>query len=404
VKRIFENPVRSLASASTAGIEDSGAKLVKQICLQARAIVSSKYYIKEDAELDIESLLKITPPEVQPLFREPTASATILLHRAFLHLTSKSLAHASPLTFPLARRAHRFGLYFHLPLYAQIITSSAIHSEFPVPLIVEFSNLACQSLQVALEPRFFSDPLIQLIKRNRFRDALDVLVAMRDRFDIHALPTDVAAKMLAHLKEQLKEELEFTKYPDDYDKASELAISLYGSLVEEMGERRESNLIEKLSKDLDSMIEALESILIQLQYDDEDLDDDSDGEDDVDHGVSNGGIKELLRLMRNHPAYSDDLFDALIESLYGDSRQDDNPFPIKFEAKSNSEGGGLEWYRQSDQHDHDEMVKKVVYLRDSTSWRLPDVTEQLTELNCGTEVLYSQEYEEKLIDELEAKE
>eukprot|EP00545_Synedropsis_sp_CCMP1620_P004058 CAMPEP_0119018460 /NCGR_PEP_ID=MMETSP1176-20130426/19470_1 /TAXON_ID=265551 /ORGANISM="Synedropsis recta cf, Strain CCMP1620" /LENGTH=82 /DNA_ID=CAMNT_0006972471 /DNA_START=12 /DNA_END=256 /DNA_ORIENTATION=- len=45
-----------------------------------------------------------------------------LLHRAFLHLTAKNLSHSSPtMAMELARRAHQFGLCFHLPLYEQLI-------------------------------------------------------------------------------------------------------------------------------------------------------------------------------------------------------------------------------------------------------------------------------------------
>jgi hypothetical protein len=47
---------------------------------------------------------------------------------------------------------------------------------------------------------------------------------------------------------------------------------------------------------------------------------------------------------------------------------------------------------------HDALVNDLVYIRDESSWVLPDVTSQLTKLNRGREALYTRKFEEQLLD------
>jgi hypothetical protein len=53
---------------------------------------------------------------------------------------------------------------------------------------------------------------------------------------------------------------------------------------------------------------------------------------------------------------------------------------------------------------HDEIMKEAIYLRDSTLWKLPDVTEQLEKLMDGSELLYTHAHEEQLLTEMIAAE
>lgn len=50
---------------------------------------------------------------------------------------------------------------------------------------------------------------------------------------------------------------------------------------------------------------------------------------------------------------------------------------------------------------HDAMANSLLYLRDASSWILPDVTIHVTELNGGRELLYTSMFEEQLLYALE---
>ena len=76
-----------------------------------------------------------------------------------------------------------------------------------------------------------------------------------------------------------------------------------------------------------------------------------------------------------------------------------------FEGESDSDEDDSDNYGlDSSSSFHDAMTNDIVYLQDSSSWVLPDVTSQLTKLNNGRDLLYTRKFEEQLLNTLSSEE
>lgn len=344
--------------ATQASISEQTAQ---DIFRQANTIVHSEYMKKEEAEVDAESLLESTStctPEVLSRHiydgEQAQSPETKLLHRAFLHLTSKSLSHSSPIAIQLAQRAHSFGLCFHLPLYKQIIVNAATHSRTPSHLILEMAAHACQSLHVALESSFFTAALRILVQRNLLRDALKVLTEMKERHDIRDLPNEFSLSLLSTLRDNL--------YECNEVDAADLFVALISLLDGPDPVNVDKSLMEQISDVLD-------------QYE-------GDNNDDDGFGDSDNMVDSLMEMI--------DQGGIDLQSIVSDMQQgeDDDGQTASFAFAVKPQGY------------HPEFIKDAIYLRDAASWKLPDITEQMVQLNNGAELLYSQTYEEEVLEEM----
>ena len=64
-----------------------------------------------------------------------------------------------------------------------------------------------------------------------------------------------------------------------------------------------------------------------------------------------------------------------------------------FEGESDSDEDDSDNYSlDSSSSFHDAMTNDILYLQDSSSWVLPDVTSQLTKLNNGRDMLYTRKF------------
>jgi hypothetical protein len=403
--------INSFSTLSPPKVAPTSGTDFDELSRQATTIIESKYLQKEEAEIDAALFLDSTStPEVlarAALHSKKQINSTVglqpddfskLIHRAFLHLTAKNLVHASPdMAIELARRAHRFGLCFHLPLYEQLVATVATHyaaasaitdtSDRPCSVILEMSSFACQALQVALEGRFFCSSLMALTQRNLLRDAVVVLRAMKDRHDIHTLPSDVTIQLLTILKEHV-----VAGVVDESD-ASDLMLTLHSMLLDEfedgpsevMGE--EGNLLESLTDILDD-------------YDSDAFDERFGGalDDDEDD--------KFLDMLDMEPAEIREAMSAYLQQRDwspSDDQQDGDAYAIA--VYPNEQDMPVYGTTASilNRH-HDNIMKEAIYLRDSTLWKLPDVTEQLEKLMDGPELLYTHAHEEQLLTEMIAAE
>ena len=369
---------------------DSSVQTLEELCRQANTILNSKYLTKEEAEEDAQLLLHATfypEPITRALYgSSPIDDETLkLLHRAFLRLTSKTLSHASPLALCLAQRAHRFGLVLHLPLYQQLLIQAAAPSQDrePAVAILELAAVACQSLQVTLDEHFFSAALLELVQSNLLKDATIVLKAMKDRHDIVNLSTDLSYQLLSNLQDQLLLEL---GDDDDTSAATELFLTLQSALLDDDEFPNASRDMYNNNKNI-TLNEALDDLLEQYEDDnDDELQDIGDAEimDDI---ISMMNTKELSFAQVKA---------AMEEYLLQKDNNDDYPGDETTLAMTLPNP-----LFNSDATNHSPSVMKdVIYIRDASTWRLPDVTDQLIQLNNQEDIFYSRDYEAVLLHEM----
>ena len=56
--------------------------------------------------------------------------------------------------------------------------------------------------------------------------------------------------------------------------------------------------------------------------------------------------------------------------------------------------------QDNEEEELDSFAKDMVYMRDASSWMLPDVTLQLVKLNGDQDVLYTRQYEEQIFQQV----
>jgi len=98
-------------------------------------------------------------------------------------------------------------------------------------------------------------------------------------------------------------------------------------------------------------------------------------------------------------------FDGIdIDESDSDEDDSDSDSDLEDESHSDEDDSDDDYSSDSSSSFHDAMTNDIVYLRDSSSWVLPDVTSQLTKLNNGRDLLYTRKFEEQLLNTLSSEE
>jgi hypothetical protein len=347
--------------------------------------------------LQITSKTKLLQMGISKATADTTQVKT--LHQAFIVATSRCLLLVSQdasllsLALELARRAHDLQLPLHLPLHQSLCTELARHNptrqnDDLVETILEIADMAVSSLHLTLQSSFFSEALIALIQHGYFAFALELVREMKYRFDICLIDIPTIERAMKEINPQLAD----TRQESIHGR--NLIIQLLHDwkmgqqLVNEMW--RESRFAD-LFRELD-------------EYDSSEDDDDDEYLDyDLEDETKNEPTMEELCLK-----YADEILN--IGKPTRRAEQSATREGVLLQVQMNAETGDVEGFNVSssslpqdetqENEELDAFASDIIYLRDASSWMLPDVTLQLVELNGNEDVLYTRQYEEEIFQQV----
>lgn len=371
-----------------------------------------------DAMEAAQTLLAVTSP-TKPLVdaingNHPNSDDQVTsLHRAFLAVTlwCLSLVPADSsllnLSLDVARRAGILALPLHLPLYEQLAKAVAQHSRESScsAMIFEVSRWAGSMLLVPVHASFFNEPLVLLVKRQKIREAIILLNGIMARHDIDSLDYETTMQILEALGD-------YADVEEDAD-AMELFLILNRSVIRDlsMQDPKTSGKAELLDDSLaapfgnDNSLEEIIELLRHLASDEED----KDGKlaDMVESILASTGsvsdlkaaMVDLIQIFKGKLATRTPPSSTSVAEKDGVSKRvvQINPADGTMESLSFSVDDATDLSSESSDNEVHDLARDMIYTRDGSLWKLPDVTEQLIELNEGRDVLYTSEYEEKLL-------
>jgi hypothetical protein len=330
---------------------------LEEIIRIATVIVESDYNQGGDIERDAARLLFATRASSFPPSRlidamksdDAAVDHAEILYQAFLRITWKAVSHnALPvLALWLAERAHRFSFVFHGQLYQQLLTLAADEDQPSSSRMVELLDAAFRCTSKPLDPYYFGDALLKLVKRRCYDEAGNVLSALINEYDVLTLPLDITIDLLSGFEETLE-----------------------GLDVEELDEMDHDPAALKLLAILDCLCHV----------------DKSNKDTYTARNTHKGTLSEAL----------DDLLEECLARASNGSTAIDTMTMDDDESDSSSSDHEQEWDDMSFAQSDPFLPADHVYSRD-TNWDLPDVMDQLRALNNNKPVLYSREYETALV-------
>lgn len=411
---ISKAPKSSTASASTTTTTTT-TRSSPQSAQEAIDAAKAMMTLTSNTKLLAEAILE----------NKANAEQVASLHQALIAVTSWCTSLVLPENvdllqhaLDLARRAHELSLPLHLPLYKSLVTAIAQYSqeETKVLTILETANLAVSALNTPFQPSFFSDALIELVNKGEIKNAVLLKKGIQTRFDVEHFDMATMLDLLGSLKEHV-----------GHEDARELIDLMWVTIDVEI-----ENIKEEIRRDSIADMLAEEADEDALTDDDSDDDDDEDSDnddeptfdfDDYDKIRSqiialteriesrrHSQAESIAALKRKIADLELDLmksFDAMKRDTPEDDKShEDGEEDSLFETDSmirqrvkvllrddDDEASNVD----EDDYETDELTKQMVYLRDSSSWMLPDVTLQLVELNGGRDVFYTRAYEEDVL-------
>lgn len=361
--------------------------------------------------LEARHLLKVTEnaPLIAQLLHHSNESKRDIssIHRAFLRITSCCLSHPEKLvdtSLSLTRRARDLCLPFHLPLCERVVSAVAMYSteEDVAATIMEISSWASLTLQIVLRPSFFHQSVVALVSRNDFRAAIHLRSAVRDRFDIDCVNSQTAMQMIRLIKDKLDENDDVAYTAED---ARELVALLQEPIMREM-EETERDLMS-LSATLNSLLEhepeTLGRILDELETDSDDDGEEQDDEFDISPETHEDLLDEAYDKHNSFESEGARVFDKWLQLQK--ERKTPSTFTIALQVDQESgKIASMHWSPSESTYPSrsaNDYARELLYIRDPDDWKLPDVTEQLTKLVNSNDLRYSEEFEDRLIEQME---
>ena len=329
------------------------------------------------------------------------------LHKAFLAVTSWCISLVSMETslvdcgLDLARRAHDLSLPLHLPLYRSLATAIAKHSDDEVvDAILETANLAVSALHVTLEGSFFSDAILCLVEKKQISQAIELRTAIKDRYDVERLDNKAELEILNAITRDigisgggkgLEDLCAMFSKPDldqllsqSWTDSSEELFENYREALREASFQLDSSSDDEFDSS-DDEFDSSDDEFYETKFDDEMME-----FDEYERNTERITQETLARL--RHIGQKTFAIRKKLSSLQGNDEtgdiEHDNVAAIAEENESSDEETG------------DDITKEMVYLRDSRTWILPDVTHQLVQLNGGRKVFYTRDYEWQIFREV----
>lgn len=361
-----------------------------------------------EAAQAVMALTSPTKPLAEAILENKANSQQVFcLHKALVAVTSWCVSlvprHERLLqsAIDLAHRAQDLSLPLNLPLYRSLVTAIAQYSkdeQDAVLTILEIANLATTALNTLLQASFFSDALLAFVQQGQIQQAIMLKQAIRNRFDVVHLDRQATLKILQALEQHVQQHVDNDNDNDDtrFDPAQvrrlfEMLRPSFHTpkssviVMESLADRMAAEIIDEQT--LTDALQHLEDFV----YEENDEDDSDSDEEDDEPQSSVSNLTEFIFTERQ-------VVDSLEEML----KRVESPNVLD----ASSQDDAVDEHTTTSQPDHDEtneereMTKQMVYLRDSTSWMLPDVTLQLVELNGGRDVFYTRQYEQEILKQV----
>lgn len=268
--------------------------------------------------------------------RMPSKASILLTH--MMHLTERS----EDLDLPLS-----------IPQYQNIAAMIAKHSSSSniASILLDLSRKVnkiygdqISGLVGPIKCHFFSEALEELLERNRISDMVDLL---KGSLEVYKFSVDLqtGTDLLAKLKNKVDECVNNKTHTDFLEAdAMELALILQKPIIEELTLKK---------KEWENYNKKVDETFGHIVIDEGDFENDDDDDFDDDFNI----------------------------------HADDPSYKL---SDSNDEFEEV----------HQSMVKEMIYLRDDTTWLIPDVTSQLRRLNPDDCLFFTKDFEEDLISEL----
>lgn len=325
------------------------------------------------------------------------------LHQAFIVATSRCLLLVSQdasllsLALELARRAHDLQLPLHLPLQQSLCTELARHNptlqdDDLVETILEIADMAVSSLHITLQCSFFSEALIALIQHGYFTFALELVHEMKYRFDVCLIDIPTVERAMKAIDPQLAD----TRQESIHGR--QLIIQLMHDW--KIGQQRVHEMWRESR--FNDLVRELD------EYDSSEEDDDDDDSDEYSDYDSEDETENEPTMEELFLKYADEI--SNIGKPTRRAEQSATREEVLLQVQMNAETGDVEGFNVSssslpqdetqENEELDAFASDIIYLRDVSSWMLPDVTLQLVELNGNEEVLYTRQYEEEILQQV----
>jgi len=365
---------------------------LKNAC--AHSIEISREMSRDEVVQRSKDLLNSTNlPNIQkpPSLQHTTESQRV--HRGFLQLTLLTIRHRLPnLGLSLSDRAYRLGYEYPLPIWQSLAESLARDSPHPEPDLFRISLCVTPA-----SPTFYAETLKILIQRGHFASTSALLQALLERYEGHHLD-DMCVELSSVLKHNIQQQFDYFSKQTQHTfqdanagqqwneaAATDLVLLLHKMLDPKEHESQvkpDMSSEQRLQSILDSMLKRTAAPKPHNLDDDDESDDDDDDDDDdeSDDDDDDNLIHDKFSTAHEVPKYAEFVLSESEESGMTVSVQVD-PFM------------GM----PNDEEQHDELAADWIYLRDSKRWKLPDITEQMVELNGGKDVLYTKEYERQIL-------
>ena len=376
-----------------------------------------------EAARAILALTSPTKPLAEAIMQDKSGNEQVAcLHHALIAVTSwcislipldESLMDSS---MDLARRAHDLSLPLHLPLYRSLVTAIAQHSKDKgnaVASILETANLAVSALSVTLQGSFFFDALLALVEQQHIQQAVVLRRTMEERYDIDTMDIkasiEISMALQKSIQAYIKDRVEGSRDLGQEDAIIELSSmirkSMDGIKSQLRRQSRMSSISDMIAEENDE--QALEDALQEL----EDLYDSSDEASSDDSDMEEDCIASAQQLLNDIEQMEED-FNASLEDFIRKAKEIRSECGVSVQLRLNAETGDIESFhispskeakantKDDEEDETDTMTKDMIYLRDSKSWVLPDVTPQLVKLNGGRNVFYTRQYEDQIMQEV----
>lgn len=380
------------------------------------------------------------------------------IHEPVTSLTSKEsmlLSHILHLT----ERSHELNLPLSIPQYKVVLTIIAKHASSSGDISAILLGVASNVKEMygdtskgELNPvnsNFFSGALKELLRRNLFRDAVNLLHGMNHSFQIEQLELSLGIELLNDLKETIDNSITGKKkLGPEFDEmdAMEFAMMLQEPVMRELKSKQ-----SELETSDDKSDSAVGTVMDHNRQEDQENWDDAFDEmlDDVDKYMSDNpdkidelekDLQELNDIVKSMELGNDEktqeqarntakiILDKINSSkVHKETKEveassngsiDDNLLPRGFSAKvqmdpstgemqnlvliydPNKASPELEkTQKEKNRAMQQDLINDLIYCRDN-SWEIPDIVSQLEKWNQDRQLLFSKTFERDLAREI----
>eukprot|EP00590_Aulacoseira_subarctica_P001805 CAMPEP_0172427330 /NCGR_PEP_ID=MMETSP1064-20121228/41706_1 /TAXON_ID=202472 /ORGANISM="Aulacoseira subarctica , Strain CCAP 1002/5" /LENGTH=442 /DNA_ID=CAMNT_0013171499 /DNA_START=225 /DNA_END=1553 /DNA_ORIENTATION=- len=367
----------------------------------------------------LQAVSELYPHQVHPGGNELNSRSCLTaerlrLHESFLKVTqwcllsvSATMGHSSQKeasqlvhkAMELAIRGEKLGLPPHIPLYNQLAVACGVHigASAVLKLADSLQRMLFPSSISLNQPRVFDSCIRTMTYFGHYKELVHLLQGLQEEHDL-----DIRRDLAIELTQKIK----YHRFHGMYNEEDMLAFSrILKNSASNSVSKKYKQLKQELSTSLVSagMSEARMSDLNILL-------------DDVYRSMNLTSLEEdTYYEVEEEESFSSDgtLVDTEELESIDDLWDDDETIPVSSSAKNAMTASlvrpripgipnvSLEPKTLSVQDLHYNEFKKGIYVRDTTTWFLPDIVDAILETTGKSKIVYSREFEEEIIRQIE---